>query len=195
MTESFIYVIGHPDGPKKVGISGSPADRFRSLQTASPTKLSGEFFGACDRPVARAIESRAHDLLASARRAGEWFEVSLEDAVSAVMRAAADLGYEVRPVPPGEVLPVLVGGTDAVSGEQIQAARALLRWSQQELSERADVPVPTLKRVEGMRGTVRGTYETVTKIVGALRAAGIVFTNGGEPGVKLKARPAEGPTS
>ncbi len=78
--------------------------------------------------------------------------------------------------------------TSAVSGEQIQAARALLRWSQQELSERAGVPIPTLKRVEGMRGTVRGTYETVTKIVGALRGAGIEFIPGG---ARLREQPAE----
>lgn len=75
-----------------------------------------------------------------------------------------------------------------VTGEQLQAARALLRWSQQDLANAATIPLATLKRVEGSRGPARGTYESVMRMVGALEAAGVIFIpeNGGGPGVRLR---------
>lgn len=37
-------------------------------------------------------------------------------------------------------------------------------------------------------GPVRGTYENVAVVINELEAAGVEFTDGAEPGVKLKAR-------
>jgi transcriptional regulator with XRE-family HTH domain len=68
---------------------------------------------------------------------------------------------------------------DAVTGEQLRAGRALLRWEQKELAERAGVPVPTLKRFEGIVGPVRGTYENIIRVRRALEDGGVEFTPDG----------------
>ena len=73
-----------------------------------------------------------------------------------------------------------------LTAEQIRAGRALLRWEQRHLADQAGVSVPTLKRIEGGTGPVRGTYDNVSRIQTALESAGVEFTNGDEPGVKLR---------
>jgi transcriptional regulator with XRE-family HTH domain len=69
--------------------------------------------------------------------------------------------------------------------EQIKAARALLGWSQEDLAAHSGVSVPTVKRLEAP-GKFRVSGEARLKIEAALEAAGIVFTNGDEPGVRLR---------
>jgi transcriptional regulator with XRE-family HTH domain len=63
-----------------------------------------------------------------------------------------------------------------------------LAWSQEELAEASGVSIPTIKRLEAddRPGPVGGREETVEKIRKALQDGGVTFTNGGEPGVKLK---------
>ncbi len=73
-----------------------------------------------------------------------------------------------------------------VSIRQIKAARALLAWSQEKLAERSGVSSPTVKRLESSDGLLGGRAETSTKLVRALEAGGVEFTNGGQPGVRLK---------
>jgi predicted transcriptional regulator len=68
--------------------------------------------------------------------------------------------------------------------EQIKAARALLGWSQEDLAAQSSVSVPTIKRLEAP-GKFRVSDEAKAKIVSALQAAGIEFTNGKKPGVRL----------
>jgi predicted transcriptional regulator len=72
-----------------------------------------------------------------------------------------------------------------VSIRQVKAARALLGWSQSDLAEKSGVSMPTVARLEMEDGPLGGRPETRSKIVGALERAGIVFTNDGEPGVKI----------
>ena len=76
-----------------------------------------------------------------------------------------------------------------VSIRQIKAARALLGWSQEHLAEKAGISVPTIKRLEAADGLLGGRADTGTKLRGALERAGIDFTNGNHPGVRLR-RPA-----
>jgi transcriptional regulator with XRE-family HTH domain len=64
---------------------------------------------------------------------------------------------------------------DQISAEQIRAARALLRMEQRELSEKAQVPLPTLKRLEGQAGVLRTSLETAARLVNALTCAGVIF--------------------
>jgi predicted transcriptional regulator len=75
-----------------------------------------------------------------------------------------------------------------LTGEQIQAARVLARLKQPELAKAAAVSVDTIKRLEGMRGTVNAQLSTVTAIRKALEAAGVIFIdeNGEGPGVRLR---------
>lgn len=72
-----------------------------------------------------------------------------------------------------------------VSIRQVKAARALLGWSQTKLAEVSGVSEPTIKRLEAGDGELGGRASTVDAIRAALEGAGIEFTNGGEPGVKL----------
>ncbi len=78
-----------------------------------------------------------------------------------------------------------------ISVRQVKAARALLGWSQDDLAKASGVSKPTIARLETAEhlGGYAGTRE---KIVYALETAGVVFTNGGEPGVKLKRTSAQG---
>lgn len=74
-------------------------------------------------------------------------------------------------------------------GEQIRAARAMLRMDQSDLASAAGVSVETVKRLEAQDGPLTaGRFATVSAIEKALNEAGIEFTNGDEPGVKLRAR-------
>ena len=75
-----------------------------------------------------------------------------------------------------------------VSIRQIKAARALLGWSQADLSRGSDVSEPTIKRLESQDGDLGGRAETGAKIISALEAAGVEFIseNGGGAGVRLK---------
>ncbi|GMV63251.1 MAG: hypothetical protein AMXMBFR74_24190 [Parvibaculum sp.] len=70
-----------------------------------------------------------------------------------------------------------------LTAEQIKAARALLSWGQSDLAEASGLSLPTIKRVEAARGTIRSTPATIAAIRKALEAAGIDFIQNGVVGV------------
>jgi transcriptional regulator with XRE-family HTH domain len=76
-----------------------------------------------------------------------------------------------------------------LTGRQIAAARALAGLDQVTLAERARVSIATLRRMEASDGEASGYRNNVEAVRRALEAAGVEFTNGSEPGVKLKAKP------
>jgi transcriptional regulator with XRE-family HTH domain len=61
-------------------------------------------------------------------------------------------------------------------------ARAALGWSTQELAKAADVGVNTVNRFEAGQDA---RVSSVDKMRRALELAGVEFTNGNAPGVKL----------
>ncbi len=75
-----------------------------------------------------------------------------------------------------------------VSVRQVKAARAMLGWSQEDLSEKSGVSYPTIARLESEDGTLGGRIDTAQKIVTALECAGVIFVeeNGEGPGVRLR---------
>tara|TARA_R100000687_G_C6446097_1_gene162931 strand:+ start:415 stop:663 length:249 start_codon:yes stop_codon:yes gene_type:complete len=79
-----------------------------------------------------------------------------------------------------------------VIGEQIRAARELIRWKQEDLAEASGLSIPTIKRLEAMRGEVSANHGTVTAIERALTDKGVVFisedeaSSGGGAGVRLR---------
>jgi transcriptional regulator with XRE-family HTH domain len=79
-----------------------------------------------------------------------------------------------------------------ITSELIRAARALLRWEQRQLAEASSVSLPTVKRLEAKAGSLAAHASTVAALVKALEAAGIEFTNGERPGVRLSAGTAAG---
>ncbi len=81
-----------------------------------------------------------------------------------------------------------------ITTEQIRGARAMLRWSAKQLSERSGVSLPTVQRMEGERGPLRSSAGNVLKVQRALEDAGVIFIDADEegPGVRLKAdRPSQ----
>ena len=69
---------------------------------------------------------------------------------------------------------------------QIKAARALIGWSREELSQASGIPKITISRVETVATTPRAS--TLAAIRTALEAAGVEFIpeNGGGAGVRMK---------
>jgi transcriptional regulator with XRE-family HTH domain len=67
---------------------------------------------------------------------------------------------------------------------QWRAARALIGWSQSDLAKKTGASVLSIKRMEaGAHNVSDGMRKRAQE---ALEAAGVEFTNGGEPGVKLR---------
>jgi transcriptional regulator with XRE-family HTH domain len=76
-----------------------------------------------------------------------------------------------------------------MTSAQLRAARAMLDWSQTKLAAESGVSVETIKRLERMAGAIEATkVATLDAIEKALIGAGVNFTNGDEPGVKLRAK-------
>ncbi len=75
-----------------------------------------------------------------------------------------------------------------ITTEQIRGARAMLRWSAKQLSERSGVSLPTVQRMEGERGPLRSSAGNVLKVQRALEDAGVIFIDADEegPGVRLR---------
>ena len=75
-----------------------------------------------------------------------------------------------------------------ITSAQIRAARALLRWSSQELSEASGIGTATIKRMEVMEGVPSGNVRTLSAIQVALEKAGVEFIGSLEdaPGVRLR---------
>ncbi len=75
-----------------------------------------------------------------------------------------------------------------ITSAQIRAARALLRWSSQELSEASGIGTATIKRMEVMDGVPAGNVRTLYAIQVALEKAGVEFIGSpvDAPGVRLR---------
>jgi transcriptional regulator with XRE-family HTH domain len=75
-----------------------------------------------------------------------------------------------------------------ITGAQIRAARALLRWSAEDLAEQSKLGVATIRRSEAVDGPLPITVANAETIKRTLEAAGVEFTNGDAPGVRMKLR-------
>ena len=68
--------------------------------------------------------------------------------------------------------------------DQCRAARAFLGWSREDLAKRSKVSNATLADFEAGKRTPYG--RTLADIRKALEEGGIEFTNGNQPGVRLR---------
>jgi ribosome-binding protein aMBF1 (putative translation factor) len=76
-----------------------------------------------------------------------------------------------------------------LTAAQIRAARALLDWSQKQLSEKSKLSVPTIKRMESRVGPDRSTEVNVDAVRRTLETAGVIFldpSKEGGAGVRFK---------
>ena len=75
--------------------------------------------------------------------------------------------------------------TEEISGRQIAAARALLGLSKGELARKAKIQTQTLIRMEARTGEAVGLIDNIAAVRAVLESAGVEFTNGNQPGVRL----------
>src|SRR5688572_14425164 len=80
------------------------------------------------------------------------------------------------------------GPGQVITGAQIRETRRLLGWDPDQLARKAKVPRQVILFAESTRGEAPITIERAKAIRTALEAAGIEFTNGDAPGVRLKSR-------
>jgi transcriptional regulator with XRE-family HTH domain len=84
-----------------------------------------------------------------------------------------------------------------ISSGQLKAARALLGLDQREFAALCEVSLPTIQRMEASTGTVRGTIDSLVKIIDALDRAGVELigeaasSRGQGRGVRLKETAAQ----
>jgi ribosome-binding protein aMBF1 (putative translation factor) len=74
-----------------------------------------------------------------------------------------------------------------ITGAQIKAARRLLGWPPSRLAQKARVVRAIIELAEKADGEPPLTIEHMKVIRAALEAAGVEFTDGGRPGVRLRA--------
>ena len=65
---------------------------------------------------------------------------------------------------------------------QLRMARAAVGWGVRELAEKAGVTANTVTRIENGADAKQSTMDALQR---ALEAAGVEFTNGEQPGVRL----------
>jgi len=77
-----------------------------------------------------------------------------------------------------------------LTSAQIRAARALLRWSAEDLARESTLGVTTIRRAELVEGETSMTTANDSAVRRTLEAAGVEFIdeNGGGSGVRLKKR-------
>ncbi|MCO6389438.1 transcriptional regulator [Aliihoeflea aestuarii] len=75
-----------------------------------------------------------------------------------------------------------------ITGAQIRAARALLRWRADDLASEANIGVATVRRAEQEDGPVSMTSANAAAIKRALESSGVIFINDDDqgPGVRLR---------
>ena len=74
-----------------------------------------------------------------------------------------------------------------LTGIQLRAGRVLAALEQKALAEAAGVNVNTIRRLEAFGSSpIDANTATVRKVQSALEAAGVEFTNGDAPGVRLR---------
>lgn len=78
---TYLYAIGRPEGPIKIGISDNPEGRLATFQTSCPFKIVILHAEPCDsRQIAIEDEAFAHRHLRAHRLWGEWFQIAYPQA-------------------------------------------------------------------------------------------------------------------
>ena len=67
-----------------------------------------------------------------------------------------------------------------ITAGQLRAARALLGIDQRKLAELSGLSLPTIQRMEASEGVIRGTVDSLMKLIAAIRAAGVELINEGD---------------
>lgn len=80
----YIYIISSKNSPVKIGITHDCEERLRNLQTGHSEKLTIHHRELVDKNKARILEQIIHKQLNYKRTHGEWFDISIDDAIKQV---------------------------------------------------------------------------------------------------------------
>jgi transcriptional regulator with XRE-family HTH domain len=73
-----------------------------------------------------------------------------------------------------------------ITSAQIRAARAMLDWSREQLSDNSSVGISALMRLESAEGVPSGNIKTFEAVQKALEEAGIEFIGNPEEGAGVR---------
>lgn len=83
--KTFIYVIAADEnGPIKIGISQNPEKRLRQLQTGHERRLILFHVQEFEPERAHLIERIIHNTVRHKRKIGEWFDLTVVEAIGEV---------------------------------------------------------------------------------------------------------------
>ena len=79
-----VYAVRNPaSGLVKIGSSKRPRERIQTLETMAGCRFTPIYVSAYFQNPA-GVERRVHERFTAQRRLGEWFEVSIADAIAAI---------------------------------------------------------------------------------------------------------------
>ena len=76
-----------------------------------------------------------------------------------------------------------------ITGAQVRAAKALIRWSGSDLAEKANVGLSSIRRIEAFEGVPESSVKVLNAIQKALEAAGVEVLGSPEDGPGVRLRP------
>ena len=115
-----VYVLTSDHGLIKVGISKNPEKRVKDIRAASGLVI--DLAHVRELENASAVEHAAHIVLDAKRRCGEWFDVTVDEAITAI-------DFVIEGLSRGERFEKAIYEAGALSPELSRAARAILRWN------------------------------------------------------------------
>jgi transcriptional regulator with XRE-family HTH domain len=177
--------------------------------TPAQCRAARAFLGITQSELAEAASlglSTVVDFEKGRRRVSSQAIKAMHDALKRIGIASFNVGGGAASgfaSPSGPFTPILVesihnvikdqkeGGS--LSSAQIRAARALLRWSAQDLARESALGVNTIRRAEVAEESISLTVANALAIRRALEAAGVLFIdeNGGGSGVRFRERSKE----
>lgn len=160
---------------------------------ASP---NGDRWVLIDCPPTREIEHRANPASGGAvTRLGLSTFLRASNAGpehEALRRLLAEEAAERRPLDMAGATPRRRRPRAPLTGAQIRAARAFVRWDEATLAERAGLPVETIARLEGSDGPLsHESARVLAAVVRAFESAGLDFIRGSQPGLIMRAMDLE----
>lgn len=85
--QTSIYIIGPEGGPYKIGYAADPKARLVNLQVGQAVDIKLHYQEQTESDKAKVIEKLIHRQLAHKRVRGEWFNVTLDEAIGEVRYA------------------------------------------------------------------------------------------------------------
>lgn len=95
----YVYIMSYPNSKKyKIGHALNPTTRAADIGgTLAPETPTLEAYFWCSERR-EDVERQAHEILKKFRSNGEWFSVSMDDAVKAIKQAAINASVEIKQV-------------------------------------------------------------------------------------------------